>query len=1229
MPTIAIQWNCRGLRANYNELLILMQTMEPIVLCLQETMVSDSYVFHNRNYTLFLSQTPQQSGNRPSGGAGILVCKKFPHSLLPINTTLQAVACRISTPQPITVCSIYLPPSSTWTSTEVLSLVTQLPPPVLLVGDFNAQHTLWGCSSTNRKGHEVADFILTSNLCLLNDKTTTYIHPATGSRSSIDLAFCDPSLFLQYTWRVHDDLCGSDHFPIILTQPCVRPLVEIQRWKLNKADWDSFNDLCADELISDDIRYSNNHIESFTDKLLSIADKTIPKTSKQPRIVRKPWFNNECKIAINERKEALKKFKCTPNSTTLSNLRVLRAKARRTIKIHKRDSWRSFVSRLNNQTPMKKIWNMVRRISGKPTSTGCSHLKVNGVNIEQPADIANTMASTLSYNSSSDHYNPKFRRYKAHQEQWPINFPSDNSESYNQPFSLTELQTALKSAHDSATGPDNVHYQMLKHLPESALETLLQIFNNIWLTGDFPTIWSEATIIPIPKPGKDHSDPGNYRPIALTSCLCKTFERIVNCRLVWFLEKNKLFTEFQSGFRKQRNTNDHLIRLESFIREGFVRRQHVVSVFFDLEKAYDTTWKYGILRDLHRCGLRGRLPELISSFLSNRNFRVRVGSCLSNPHKQEMGVPQGSILSVTLFILKINSIVKSLPPNIQCSLYVDDFLICYRSNNMNSIERLLQLCLNNIQNWADENGFQFSKTKTVCMHFCQKYIPHADPDLKIDGASIPVVEEYKFLGLLFDKKLNFIPHIKYLKNRCLKAMNLLKVVAHNDWGADCPTLLQLYRSLVRSKLDYGCMVYGSARDSYLQSLDRVQNAALRICLGAFRTSPIPSLHVEAGEMPPDLRRRKLTMQYVIKLKSNPANPTHKCVFQPNFEMLFEVRPFVIPSLGVRVKQHLLDSGIRLDCVAQTSISPVPPWLLQPPEFIYDLHHIGSKSEIPLYMFHSKLNEILSHFDGYTRLYTDGSKDGPSVAAAAICGTRILIKRLPNHSSIFSAEARAILLALGAIELSNNDRFLILTDSMSCLQSIENRKINHPLILDIILRTHESILDGKRIAFLWIPSHTGIDGNTAVDAAAKAALSLPESDLPIPYSDLYPCINAHVTRCWQQSWDTEINNKLHAIEPQLKLPKPYNLPRRDELLIHRLRIGHTHLTHAHLLKREAPPECIQCQVPLTVEHILLNCVDFNLVRSKYFSASSLADLFSKVHPRTILDFIKEIDLHRKL
>ena len=128
------------------------------------------------------------------------------------------------------------------------------------------------------------------------------------------------------------------------------------------------------------------------------------------------------------------------------------------------------------------------------------------------------------------------------------------------------------------------------------MKLLLNIFNYIWKTGDFPQCWSEATVIPIPKPGKDHSDPNNYRPISLTSCVCKTLERMINDRLVWYLENNKILTDIQCRFRKRKSTLDHLVRLESFIRDAFLNKQEVVSIFFDLEKAYDTTWNKQIQR---------------------------------------------------------------------------------------------------------------------------------------------------------------------------------------------------------------------------------------------------------------------------------------------------------------------------------------------------------------------------------------------------------------------------------------------------------------------------------------------------------------------------------------------------------------------------------------------------------------------------------------------------------
>jgi len=227
---------------------------------------------------------------------------------------------------------------------------------------------------------------------------------------------------------------------------------------------------------------------------------------------------------------------------------------------------------------------MICKISGKHSAQKINHLHVNGAEVTAVSDIVNTLGETFS-GSSSDHCSTPFKSYRQNAEKNSISFTSNNTESYNNPFSMDELTNAVSKSYNTAVGSDLIHYQMLKNLPDSAMDTLLGAVNYIWATGNFPPEWHLATVIPIAKPGKDSTDPTSYRPIALTSCLCKVMERMINTRLVWYLEKLKLITPVQSGFRKQRSTTDQLVRLEIFVREAFVNKQHTVAIFFYLEKA--------------------------------------------------------------------------------------------------------------------------------------------------------------------------------------------------------------------------------------------------------------------------------------------------------------------------------------------------------------------------------------------------------------------------------------------------------------------------------------------------------------------------------------------------------------------------------------------------------------------------------------------------------------------
>ena len=954
---------------------------------------------------------------------------------------------------------------------------------------------------------------------------------------------------------------------------------------------------------------------------------TIPKTSAVPKKKNKPWWNDECQVSLNARTRALDLFKRFPTKENQDNYRRAYARARRVMQESMRSSWRQYVSKLNNNTPMNKVWDMFRKITGKKVNcNSVKHLKVNDEDITDRNDIANILAETVSRNSSSVNYDDKFQQNKAKAEKKKLNFTSQNMESYNSLFTIQELQESLARAHDTAVGPDDIHYQLLKHLPSNSLLLLLHIFNDIWTTGNFPSCWRQATIIPIPKPGKDSTNPTNYRPIALTSCLCKTMERMVNNRLVYYLEYNGILTAYQSGFRKHRSTIDQIIRLETAVREAFIKREHAVAIFFDLEKAYDTTWKYGIMRDLHDAGLRGRLPIFISNFLSNREFMVRLGTIGSNLYSQEEGVPQGSILSVTLFSLKINSIVHCLSDGVDCSLYVDDFLICYRGKQMHTIERKLQLCLKKIQEWAEENGFRFSKSKTVCMHFCTLRKEHADPTLILNGTEIPLVEEFKFLGVIFDKKLSFKSHINYIKVKCSRALNLLKVVSNMNWGADRDVLLRLYRSLIRSKLDYGCIVYGSARPSYIKALDTIHNQGIRICLGAFRTSPMESLYVEADEPSLYRRREKLALQYAIKLKSLPQNPTYEVTFNPQYVDLFENKPKAIPPFGIRIQRLSAQLDADINCIAETKLSDVPPWEFQKPKMNYDMHS-GKKRDTDPFDYQVSFHDIQAKYHDHDFIYTDGSKDGNKVGYGVVYKHHIIKRRLPNICSIYTAELKAILHALKGIERLSKYRFIICVDSLSALQAIEHKNIQNPIVLDIMTQLHNLTLKGMIVVFCWVPSHVDIPGNEKADKAAKAALELEVSQSEIPHSDFKPLIYKAIQLQWQLDWNELVDNKLNKIKPDLGGLLRYDqTPRRDQIVFTRARLGHTYLTHGFLLRGEDVPECVSCRANLSVEHILLHCNEYNSIRAKYFKTNLLRDILSFKNVDKVVAFLREAGLY---
>ena len=146
--------------------------------------------------------------------------------------------------------------------------------------------------------------------------------------------------------------------------------------------------------------------------------------------------------------------------------------------------------------------------------------------------------------------------------------------------------------------------------------------NGLWSTSSSPKTWKTSIVVPVLKPGKDPNLPQSYRPIALTSCVCKLYERMVNARLVWYLESKSLLSNRQFGFRKNRNTIDPLLMISREIQNSFAVQNQTIAVFFDLEKAYDTTWRAGILQQLATWNIGGNMFGCLKDFLSDRYLKV-------------------------------------------------------------------------------------------------------------------------------------------------------------------------------------------------------------------------------------------------------------------------------------------------------------------------------------------------------------------------------------------------------------------------------------------------------------------------------------------------------------------------------------------------------------------------------------------------------------------------------
>ena len=1170
----------------------------PACVCLQETMLGASTPPSPPGYRVHYSSPVNGQGHH--GGTAILIRSDVPSVPLQLQSPLQVVAAKVFLGRFYTVCSIYLPPGAPVERADLDALVRDLPSPFLLLGDFNGRHPLWDDGDTTPRGILLASFIEDADLEVLNSGDVTHFHIQTGTFTAIDLSLCTSDSLLDFSWWVLPDLYGSDHFPILLESTTSAPQSRSPRWRLDKADWRLFTDLTSSVRPLDDFGTCDEAATYFTDALHSAALQSIPRTSGRFPKRPVPWWNAGCTNAVKEKNAAfarLQRHRGDPHC--LVAFKRARARARRTLKEAQRSSWKSYVSSITARTPLTKVFNRVRKIAGKFSASPPPVLSHAGETVADPKTVADLFAEHFASVSRKDPAAPG-ARHRRDLESHGVNFASPGGESYNVPFVVSELRIALAHCHDSSPGLDDVPYAFLRHMSDNAFTFLLNLYNLIWRTGVFPSSWAVAVVLPIPKPGKDHLQATNYRPISLTSCICKVLEKMVNVRLMWYLESRSLLSPVQYGFRKVRSTTDALLSLESSVCEAFASNHHQVTVFFDLEKAYDTAWCHGILLSLCEFGLRGRLPIFIRQFLAHRVLRVRVGSILSEACPLQDGVPQGSILSVTLFAVAINGVIGVLPDGVRSSLYVDDLCISFSAARMSLIERKLQLALNRVSRWADEKGFRFSTSKTVAMHFCRKRGVHPDPDLYLGDRRLSCVETTRYLGLMFDSRLTWVPHFRSVKAACVKALSLLRVLSHTSWGADRDTLLLLHRSLILPKLEYGCEVYSSATDARLRMLDSVHHAGVRLATGAFRSSPIPSLLVDAGFWPLDLRRQSSLLRYWFRVHRLPESVPTMSLLRDSRSQAYITRPSLPKPFGFRAASIMTELSIPSTPVCPFRIPRVGYW--QFPDISLCSPVVDCKRNLPSPVSHDLFLEHSSAHSATIPVFTDGSKSDTGVGFGVVFPSFSRGGSLPSIASVFTAELSAIVLALQIIFTLPVSSFTIFSDSRSVLSALRSfHSLFNPLVLSALEWVYLLHQRGYRIGFCWVPGHVGVYGNERADSLAREAAARPAPPSPVPFRDMFPSIRQAVAAAWQLRWNSHVaTSKMGELTKYVVPPWNYShvRDRRAQTLLARLRLGHTRLTHSYLMSRDHVPYCDDCLVPLTVRHILVECPSLIDLRHRY-------------------------------
>ena len=1103
----------------------------------------------------------------------------------------------------ISIQHFYCPPNSN----AKIPLQATTYKKTIIAGDFNAHTPSLGYPDYNKRGKDIEEIQNSTNLILEQDKESepTLCHKRYRTTHRPDLTFVSADIYDRATVRVLDDV-GSDHKPILTTLTTSKPKPRRTRktfWNFRKANWKKYAmDTDASFMKIDVQKKPVDEVCTEICKVIAKAVKeNVPKGNHKKY---RPFWNKDLETAVKERKKSRRTVERnnTPENRTAYNR--LTAKVRYLTRTSKREHWRNSCQSLDLNKDGRKAWQLLKNLEGSKKKENPKPISKNGKKItdgKKKANIFNKYMASVSKSS---------RRKKLDKTLWKLfkakqHSPTCSNLPFEQDFTILELENAIKRAQKGkAPGPDQITNEMISNLGPKAKSQLLAYINRTWQDGKLPSQWRTANITPILKKGKPAGLPSSYRPISLTSCLGKTAERMVNNRLYYWLEQNKLLNNMQAGFRRGSRTEDQLFRLVQNVIDGFQSQKNTTAVFIDLQQAYDRVWRKGLLMKMSKLGIHGKMLKWIQAFLSNRTIQTSIDGVTSSKKTLEEGLPQGSALSCTLFLIFINDLPELL--NIEKALFADD-LVLWTTNKYEILARAkLNRALGILTTYCSFWKLKINLQKSAYSIFSKSVKSSKQTlTLKLDGVTLLKEENPAYLGVHLDRQLSMNRFMNDVKEKASKRLNLIKRLASTTWGASKGTLRQLYLGYVRSAMDYALPIQEIATKQAKEPVDRIQNQAVKLICGGTRTTPIAACEIDSNIEPLDLRRKRSVLQGVERYRRFEENhPNRRLVdtWVPNRRLKQE--SLLDAAKNLEEIHHLPDNRLL-----EEKFSDVAPWTNLKSAVIKTslLDPSVNKSTDPNILKLNTLETIDTYSSSSIHAYTDGSAfkgttfagfgghlkfpDNSKFEFNDACGT---------FCSNFEAEISAIKKAVEITHQSfeNNERLpsnlVIFTDSQSTLQALLEISPNSNPDIVSLAKTIDFLLTSYdvEITLQWIPGHCGIQGNETADRLAKLGTQKehPEKKCSMPTTN--QILNNNFKEQWLNRWSAGTTGRVmynHMSKP-VKDDPINNLPRPDQCNIFQFRTGHSKLnSHINRFNPLHLPLCRRCMHPYeTVHHVLFDC-----------------------------------------